>query len=538
MKRLVIILGTAALLASCSQITGELVGVKGREPWYQPDPFGTLYCPMGSYHMGPSDEEVMSSHTQKSRMVSVQAFYIDETEISNNEYRQFVYYVRDSLARTLLAESAPVPDDYQVTVEDYRNMYPWYKGDPDGPPADPVKGYYLNWDEKIKWDSDDQDYQLALNPLYLSVYERYYNRKEIDSRKLNYLYYRIDIRKAAQKVNRFIPLKSTDGALWDKDHSYKTADYMNGLTLSDQQVAITEPQAGNPKLYDKTKDGASPSASELEDAKKQNNLGWYNVTTSEVLPGGIVGPPTVRRGYDRSVFIVKDVINVYPDTLAWVHDFTYSFNEPMTNMYFWHPAYDDYPIVGVTWKQARAFCVWRSFLLNNFLMTNGQSIVNDFRLPTESEWEYAARGGNDLSPYPWGGPYIRNARGCFLGNFKPIRGSYIDDGGFHTVHIFSYNPNDFGLYCMAGNAAEWTSNAFDESAYDFAHDLNPDYVYEAADNDPNVMKRKVIRSGSWTTVGYYLENSSRTYEYQDTAKCYIGFRCVMTYLGRAKGDEI
>lgn len=148
-------------------------------------------------------------------------------------------------------------------------MYPWYKGDPDGPPADPVATYYLNWDEKIKWDSDDADYQLALNPLYLSVYERYYNRKEIDSRKLNYLFYRVDIRKAAQKVNRFIPLKTTDATLWDKDHAYKTADYMNGLTLSDQATAITEPQAGNPKLFTITKDGGSPSSSQSTDAKNK-----------------------------------------------------------------------------------------------------------------------------------------------------------------------------------------------------------------------------------------------------------------------------
>jgi gliding motility-associated lipoprotein GldK len=238
------------------------------------------------------------------------------------------------------------------------------------------------------------------------------------------------------------------------------------------------------------------------------------------------------------VFIVKDVINVYPDTLAWVHDYTYSFNEPLTNMYFWHPAYDSYPVVGVTWKQCRAFSIWRSLLLNNYLIGSEQTIVNDFRLPTESEWEYAARGGLDKSPYPWGGPYIRNAMGCFLGNFKPMRGSYIDDGGFHTVYIYSYNPNDFGLYCMAGNASEWTSNAFDESAYDFEHDLNPDYVYEAQDKDANVLKRKTIRGGSWKDVGYYLQTGTRTYEYQDTAKCYLGFRNVMTYLGRAKGDEI
>ena len=90
---------------------------------------------------------------------------------------------------------------------------------------------------------------------------------------------------------------------------------------------------------------------------------------------------------------------------------------------------------------------------------------------------------------------------------------------------------------MSGNVSEWTSNAFDDASYDFSHDLNSDYVYEAADNEAEVLKRKVIRGGSWKDVGYYLQTGTRTYEYQDTAKCYIGFRCVQTYLGRAKGDE-
>lgn len=431
MKKLVfVIIVMPAILWGCgSGGSGELFGVQGRLPWFQPDPYGMLYLPMGAYHMGPSDQDVPYSQTAAAKPVSVQAFYMDQTEITNNEYRQFVYWVRDSLARRILGEEVS---------EDYFHMVDAFDQELDPP--------QLNWDEPIYWEDDEQ--REALDQMSLPEHERFYRRKRIDTRKLIFEYYRIDLRAAAQKSNREQGLK------------------------------------------------------------------------------------------DRSVFIKKAFIGVYPDTLAWVHDFTYSFNEPMTRMYFWHPAYDNYPVVGVNWLQARAFCIWRSELLNSFLLSNGGTMVNDFRLPTESEWEYASRGGLDLSPYPWGGPYIRNSNGCFLANFKPMRGNYIDDGGFHTVVVTSYSPNEFGLYCMSGNVAEWTSNAYDESAYNFAHDLNQDYLYEAKDSDPPALKRKVIRGGSWKDVMYYLQNGTRTYEYQDTAKSYIGFRSVMTYLGRAKGDEL
>ena len=429
MKRVGIIMLIAGILISCNAGNGELIGVQGREPWYQPDPFGMLFIPMGSYTQGEDDQDVARSFTSQKRTVSVQAFYMDQTEISNNEYRQFVYWVRDSIAHMILGEE--VSEDHLTTVN-------WYGEDLDPP--------LINWRTRIDWINDEE--REALEVMYYPEHERFYRRKEIDTRKLKYEYYWVDIREAAQRKNR-------------------------------EQGLI-----------------------------------------------------------DRSVFIKKDIINVYPDTLAWVHDFTYSFNEPMTNMYFWHPAYDEYPLVGVSWKQARAFCIWRTQLLNVYLKKRGTAIVQDFRLPTESEWEWAARGGLDLSKYPWGGPYIRNSRGCFLGNFKPMRGNYVDDGGFHTVKINSYNPNDFGLFCMAGNVAEWTNNAYDESTYNFAHDLNPDYQYDAKESDPPSLKRKLIRGGSWKDVGLYLQNSARTYEYQDTSKCYIGFRCVMTYLGRAKDDNL
>jgi gliding motility-associated lipoprotein GldK len=424
------------LLSSCgSSGNGQLIGVQNRIAWYQPDPYGMLYLPMGSFNMGPSDQDVPYATTAKSKTVSVQAFYMDETEITNNEYRQFVFWVRDSIARRILGEEVD-EEEYLITINQY---------DEDIDPP------HINWNSRIDWEDPEQ--REALEVMYYPEFERFRGRREIDGRKLDYEYFWIDYRDAARKGGPGAPLRQ------------------RGMT-------------------------------------------------------------------DRSIFIKRDVINVYPDTLCWVHDFTYSFNEPMTKMYFSHPAYDDYPVVGVTWKQARAFGIWRTELLNAYLKEIGGGVVQDFRLPTESEWEYAARGGLDLAPYPWGGPYIRNTRGCFLANFKPMRGNYVDDGGFHTVPVNSYSPNDYGLYCMSGNVSEWTSNAFDESAYSFAHDLNMDYVYEAKDDDPPVLKRKVIRGGSWKDIGYYLQTGTRTYEYQDTAKSYIGFRNVMSFLGRAKGDDI
>ncbi|HRH39340.1 MAG TPA: SUMF1/EgtB/PvdO family nonheme iron enzyme, partial [Flavobacteriales bacterium] len=411
----------------------------------QVDPYGMNYIPMGSYIMGPSDQDVPYAVVSKSKTVSVQAFYIDQTEITNNEYRQFVYYVRDSIAKRILGDEDI--GEHVITEDEF--------GEELDPPT-------INWQERINWYGDEE--REALNDMFLSESERFYRKKEIDTRKLMFEYYWIDLKEAARKGSP---------SNWARD-----------LDLS----------------YTNT--------------KGQNNA--------------------IRGHSDRSKFIIKEVINVYPDTLVWVHDFTYSFNEPMTENYFWHPAYDDYPLVGVTWVQATAFNVWRTQLMNSWLSDGGESTVNRFRLPTEAEWEYASRGGLDQAPYPWGGPYVRNRQGCFLGNFKPLHGNYVDDGGFHTVPVDSYTPNDYGLYQMAGNVSEWTSTAFDESVYDFDHDLNPEYSYDAIATDAPSLKRKVIRGGSWKDIGYYMQTGTRSYEYQDTTKAYIGFRSVMTYLGRGK----
>jgi formylglycine-generating enzyme len=100
-----------------------------------------------------------------------------------------------------------------------------------------------------------------------------------------------------------------------------------------------------------------------------------------------------------------------PIPWCWIRDFTYSFNDPQATLYFWHPSYDNYPVVGVSWIQARAFSVWRTDFMNSFLRAEGLPGVHNYRLPSEIEWEYAARGGLDLSMYPWGGPLYTQLQG-------------------------------------------------------------------------------------------------------------------------------
>ena len=397
---------------------GQLHGVATASKPGMTKPLGMVYVPTGTFHMGPSDEDVSYALTARNKQVSIQGFWMDATEITNNQYRQFVYYVRDSIAAKLLGEG-------------------YVKKGPNGEEA-------IDWKKAraIKW--NDKTVVEKLDAMIIGVPDRLNGRKDIDPEKLEYQVEYFDLVEAAKIKNK---------------------------------------------------------------------------------------------GQPRSTFLVKYKEKIYPDTLVWMRDFAYSYNEPMTRKYFTHPSFGAYPVVGVNWKQASAFCRWRTDkLLNPFLESKKRATEADFHLPNESQWEYAARGGRSQSMFPWGNYYLRNKKGCLLANFKPGRGNYPEDGGFYTVRADAYWPNDFGLYNMAGNVAEWTGSLYYEGSYNFQHDMNPDVRYNATEKDKPRMKRKVVRGGSWKDVGYYLQVSTRAYEYQDTAKSYIGFRTVidLPYFGRRK----
>jgi len=229
----------------------------------------------------------------------------------------------------------------------------------------------------------------------------------------------------------------------------------------------------------------------------------------------------------------------YPDTTVWKNDFTYHNGDPMLEYYFSHPAFDTYPVVGVSWKAAQHFSQWRTNLLNDHQAKEGQFSSPRFRLPSEAEWEWAARGGKNGAKYPWGNPYVANGKGCYLANFKPQRGNFDADGYPYTAPANAYNPNDYNLYNMAGNVAEWCRDAYADNSNAVVWDMNPD-------NQNADEPRKVVRGGSWKDIAYYLETGTRSYEYEDQKRSYIGFRCVMDNLegrtasargGRASGSR-
>ena len=167
-----------------------------------------------------------------------------------------------------------------------------------------------------------------------------------------------------------------------------------------------------------------------------------------------------------------------PDQSRWVKDYPYAFNKPMQMNYFSHAAYDYYPVVGVSRQGVEMYCKWLSIEVNK--KYSNKTPIPDVRIPTDYEWMHAATGGLKNSPYPWGGPYLRNAKGAYLANFMPKKGHYNEDGAFHTAKANSYHPNGYGLFCMAGNVAEMV--------YYFDENMLPG-----------------TKGGSWTSAGQELQ---------------------------------
>ncbi|MFV0290445.1 MAG: SUMF1/EgtB/PvdO family nonheme iron enzyme [Mangrovibacterium sp.] len=353
-----------------------------------------------------------------------------------------------------------------------------------------------------------------------------------------------------------------------------------------------------------------------------------------------------------------------PDTLVWRSELAY--NEPWLKNYLRHPSFSDYPVVGVSWEQASAYCKWRTDRVNEQILvkegileydaaaqsgqnvfttetylasayqgTEGKSpledasgsvrrvrwedglLLPDYRLPTEAEWEYAAYGliGNadgelltERRVYPWQGSYLRSddnkTRGTMNANYIRGRGDMmgmagaLNDAAEITAPVTAYQPNDYGLYCMAGNVNEWVAdvyrplsqedfeefqpyrgavyvnsvkdadgklvvdefgNAVMDTVADFRNAQDGDYKSQLVEGgDWNAVKDnaktsdiyvrpptgpqslitdevRVYKGGSWSDRAYWLTPGARRYKDQKLSAVDLGFRCAMSQVGSPRG---
>ncbi len=412
----ILLLSTALILVvSTAQKDPKPGELMTKEPYKN-----MVYIPGGTFVYGHSGPGLSAAGISQPRQTTITPFYMDQTEVTNQKYREFVHWVRDS-----------------ILVKNIGLTQFLMEPNADGDQFIDRKALKRN----SPWKSKDQVVRSQVAGMFYQGQEQIYGRNEYNVRLFRY-------------------------------------DY-----------------------------------------------DWYD------LPAAIANRN--NPAFSRADYIRKESTLIYPDTTVWIADFSYSQNEPMVQGYFSHKSYDEYPVVGVSWKQAEAFNHWRTKKFEDEEAIrkpnepDERKKIQPFSLPSEADWQFAANGGRGAVSYPWGDHTTRDGGGFLRANFKPGRGDYIDDGYAYTAPVaFNYAANDFGLYDMAGNVAEWTSDAYDESASIFVHDLNPYYKYNANDNDPKALKRKVVKGGSWKDTQDYISTDSRTYEYQDSSRSYIGFRSI------------
>lgn len=403
------------LLSSCSSIVG-LNPPRNYRSVTSPIP-GQVFIPTGTFEMGASADPDVFVQFSQSRKVSVAAFFMDANEVTNNEYREFVHWVRDSIAITNFVENK---EPFLVKPKTKEEI-----GDTERP---------IEWNVvasgKLLWSKSARKKNPRLDEMFYKQDHLFNKKGDLDTRILNYAY-----------------------GVFDYNEAFKNRD----------NLAKT-----------------------------------------------------------KADFTLVDTVNVYPDTTVWVRDFENVANDAMLKNYFSDPKFGDYPVVGVSWKQAKAYTIWKTQKINRLYKDSKRPPI-EIRLPTEAEWEYAARGGVDGKNYPWG-DNLHGPKDCLMANYKIAPGNYVADGGLFTKPSKSYSANNYGLYNMAGNVAEWTDNFYSSSPQGIAGDLNPNLI--SADGSLATAGRRVVKGGSWRDAFYFIRNASRTFEFQDTARSYIGFRTV------------
>lgn len=549
-------------------------------------PPGMVYIPGGSVTIKYSQS---STDTNSKKRVSLSSFYIDKTEVTNQQYRMFSEWVIDSIA-----------------IVKYLKDDKYFIDPPAGAAgADEEKGK----GKKKKGKNKDKGEEVAATTPIV-----------VDS--------------AATPSTDTIPtalgsdIATTTTPTVTDTSAAKLTDTSKMASAVDTSGPVKRrinwAKVKHKNIFESNDDEIKAKIAPMYDpvtGKIREELYVYNFTYLRAT------------GTNKNAKVgeyVTEQINIYPDTKIWFKDLVNSQVEILVENYFTQPPFDDYPVVGVTWKQARAFAAWRSH--TNFDYATIAEYLKYYRLqfslPSEAQWVYAAgkdikdtkqpvmdkepepeatpepavvtdsatlattvnadgtttpvtdstatitpaidttavaitdtEDGNDKKskkdkkkkkkknrknnddeetdeePNPEtviavndkdAIPLDRDRDGNLLVNFKQEEGDYTEDGSNFTLPVMSYAPNEFGVYNMVGNVAEWVLDAYSPSAFAFVSDINPVLLYDADSTEADPMKRKVVRGGSFVSNAKALSPFTRDFELQDQVHCYIGFRCVMS----------
>lgn len=405
-----------------------------------------VLVPGGNIELGTGIDPLWGDEVPR-KLVAVSPFWMDETEVTNKQYREFVYWVRDSIIRERLADPAYGGDPtFKVLVRPENE--------------NSTVGQRLNWSKPIPWKNPTQREQAAINSV-IGGNPFAADKSGLINTALNFRYDWFDVKS----YNAFLA---------------------------------------------KLKEGDARSIVISKDTAYVNQR------------GDIIRETLARSSHgDKIDFTNTYIVNVYPDVMAWMTDFANAKSEQYVGKYFNDKAYNNHPVVGVSWEQADAYCAWRTdrYLAEKKCNLDGFA---GYRLPTEAEWEFAARNGRSELTYPWYSDKTHTTDGLAHANFRASK-----DLKDLMSPVASFLPNRFGLYDMAGNAAEWTTTTFTESVDRMADEANPDFSYRAVLADPRVLKRKIVKGGSWKDST--VKSGDRSVEFQDKGRSFIGFRCVRTW---------
>lgn len=359
-------------------------------------PLSVVQIPTGTFIIGDEADTSTVLKKELSKPVLISGFYISQAEITNAQYKEFVSWVRDSIAARILGG-----EYITVVAEDTA----------------------VNWKIASKINYSDPEITSRLGDMMLDPAKTVNNKRTIDPQKLIYLLQGFNYQEAAKKENK------------DK----------------------------------------APNE-----------------------------------------FIYKYSIPVYPDTLCWMRDFGYSNNEQMAVSYFNSPKYQNYPVVGVSWNQANAFCDWLTKQkINSYQTKNKLAEGGKVRLPTEAEWAYAASLDEK--------DHVKKSRKSDADDKAEVNAQ----GKIFPAYVADSKKGNAGLYNMEDNVSEWMITSYYEGGETFQNRFNPDIQFGTPQSQSKFQRRKVIRGGSWKDSPSMVTTKNRTYDDMDAAHSYIGFRVVV-----------